>query len=196
MKNYYTILGVRKTATDNEIKNAYRLLAKQYHPDTNPDKPGAEEKLKDINEAYATLNDSETRGHYDRKYDQFLLWQKQRANYEYALKLYESRKAYVIILDPGFLKDLFNENVKNFHASLVKDPGVIAWLHFLSHSYLIVVDKNIPAANISNFIQQTIPGKQHLVIEVNLDNQQGILTPEARDWIRQFVKPVHVPAAV
>jgi curved DNA-binding protein CbpA len=196
MKNYYAILGVRKTATDNEIKNAYRMLAKQYHPDMNPDKPGVEEKLKDINEAYATLNDSETRAHYDKKYDQFLQWQRHRANYEYALKLYESRKAYAIILDPGFLKDLFNESVKKFHALLVKDPGVIAWLHFLSHSYLIVVDKNIPSGNISNFIHQTIPGKQHLVIEVNLDNQKGILTPEARDWIRQFVKPVQVPAAV
>src|SRR5579871_3316757 len=118
MKNYYTILGVTKTATDNEIKNAYRLLAKQYHPDTNPGKTGAEEKLKDINEAYATLNDPNTRCHYDKKYDQFLLWQKLRTSYEYAVKLYESRKAYVIILDLEFLKDLFNENVKIFHASL------------------------------------------------------------------------------
>lgn len=65
-RNYYDILGVSKTATDAEIKSAFRKLAKQYHPDINKE-PGAEEKFKEIGEAYAVLSDAEKR----RQYDQF-----------------------------------------------------------------------------------------------------------------------------
>ena len=65
-KDYYEILGVSKTATDEEIKRAFRKLAKQYHPDVNKE-PGAEEKFKEIGEAYAVLSDASKR----RQYDQF-----------------------------------------------------------------------------------------------------------------------------
>ncbi len=65
-RDYYEVLGVSKTATDEEIKRAFRKLAKQYHPDVNKD-PGAEEKFKEIGEAYAILSDPEKR----RQYDQF-----------------------------------------------------------------------------------------------------------------------------
>ena len=65
-KDYYDILGVSKTATDEEIKRAFRKLAKQYHPDLNKE-PGAEEKFKEIGEAYAVLSDANKR----RQYDQF-----------------------------------------------------------------------------------------------------------------------------
>ncbi len=66
-KDYYKILGVSRNATEKEIKKAYRKLARQYHPDANPNDPTAEEKFKEINEAYEVLSDPEKR----KKYDQF-----------------------------------------------------------------------------------------------------------------------------
>lgn len=63
-EDYYKILGVAKTATQEEIKHAYRGLAMKYHPDRNKDK-GSEEKFKTINEAYAVLSDLEKRKQYD-----------------------------------------------------------------------------------------------------------------------------------
>lgn len=64
--DYYKILGVSKTATEKEIKAAYRKLARKYHPDLNPDNKEAEIKFKEINEANEVLSDPENRKKYDR----------------------------------------------------------------------------------------------------------------------------------
>ena len=66
MKNYYSVLGLSKGASDEDIKKAYRKLAMQYHPDRNADDSKAEEKFKEVSEAYAVLSDKKKRGQYDQ----------------------------------------------------------------------------------------------------------------------------------
>ena len=64
-KDYYAILGVKKDASEKDIKQAYRKLARQYHPDVNPGNKEAEEKFKEVSEAYEVLSDKEKRAKYD-----------------------------------------------------------------------------------------------------------------------------------
>ena len=65
-KDFYEILGVSKTATAEEIKKAYRKLAIKYHPDRNPGDAAAEEKFKEISNAYEVLSDASKRQRYDQ----------------------------------------------------------------------------------------------------------------------------------
>lgn len=64
-RDYYEVLGLQKGASDDDIKRAYRKMAKQYHPDVNKE-PGAEEKFKEINEAYSVLSDPDKKARYDQ----------------------------------------------------------------------------------------------------------------------------------
>src|SRR4051795_10999277 len=64
-KDYYQTLGVAKTASQDEVRKAFRKLARQYHPDVAKDKKAAESKFKEINEAYEVLGDPEKRQKYD-----------------------------------------------------------------------------------------------------------------------------------
>lgn len=65
-RDCYEILGISKSATDEEIKKAYRKMAKQYHPDVNPGDKTAEERFKEVNEAYSILSDPDKKANYDR----------------------------------------------------------------------------------------------------------------------------------
>lgn len=78
-QDYYNILGVKRDASQDDIKKAFRQQAKKYHPDTNPDNPDAEKRFKDLNEAYEVLSDSEKRSQYDMYGDG---WRAGNASYQ------------------------------------------------------------------------------------------------------------------
>ena len=65
-RDYYAVLGVPRDAGDGDLKKAYRNLARTYHPDKNPGDKRAEERFKEISEAYTVLSDPDKRAHYDR----------------------------------------------------------------------------------------------------------------------------------
>ena len=65
-RDHYEVLGISRQATDDDIKRAYRDLARRYHPDSHPDDPEAEERFKEASEAYAVLSDADKRRAYDR----------------------------------------------------------------------------------------------------------------------------------
>ena len=75
-KDYYKILGVKPDASEKEIKSAFRRLARKYHPDVNPNDPQAEERFKEINEAYEVLSDPEKRRKYDQMRQQYEAWKR------------------------------------------------------------------------------------------------------------------------
>ncbi|GAF94058.1 unnamed protein product, partial [marine sediment metagenome] len=81
-KDYYQILGVKRDASQKEIRQAYRRLARRFHPDVNPGDKAAEARFKEINEAHEVLSDPEKRKKYDRYGDQ---WQ-------YADQIEEARR--------------------------------------------------------------------------------------------------------
>ncbi len=74
-KDYYKILGVAKNASEDDVKKAYRKLAMKYHPDRNPGDKTAEDKFKEINEAYEVLRDPQKRSRYDQLGDSYFQWQ-------------------------------------------------------------------------------------------------------------------------
>ncbi len=83
-KDYYSILGVKKTASEKEIKAAFRRLARKYHPDVNPGDRAAEQRFKEINEAHDVLSDAGKRAKYDRygeHWEQAEAFEKARAQY-------------------------------------------------------------------------------------------------------------------
>ena len=78
-KDYYEVLGVARTATAVQLKQAFRKLARKYHPDMNPDDSSAEQKFKELNEAYEVLSDADKRAKYDQLGASYQQWQSRGA---------------------------------------------------------------------------------------------------------------------
>src|ERR1041385_1856301 len=105
-KDYYKTLGVERNASEEDIRKAYRKLAMQYHPDRNPNDKQAEERFKEINEAYQVLSDSEKRTHYDRLGSDYSSWQRRGAPGDFDWGQYEGFPGGVRV-EYGDLDDLF-----------------------------------------------------------------------------------------
>lgn len=114
-RDYYKILGVERTATSDEIKRAYRKLAKKYHPDHNPGSKQAEDKFKEINEAYEVLSDSDKRGRYDQLGASYSNWQQRGAPADgFRWEDWVNTQGGGGNVDPGNLNDLFGGNFSEF----------------------------------------------------------------------------------
>ena len=130
-QDYYQTLGVSKSADAKEIKKAYRKLARDFHPDHNPDNKGAEEKFKEINEAYEVLSDSEKRQKYDRFGSQWQQQERAGGNMNDFWSRYggtasagsRSRDPYTQTIDPDAFEQMFggrrggNGNASSFFES-------------------------------------------------------------------------------
>lgn len=111
-KDYYAVLGVAPDATDQVIKDAYRKLARQHHPDVNPGNKASEEKFKEINEAYQALNDPERRKKYDVLRQQYQQFQQQGGTRGFNWSNWQAEpvaQTYTRTVTPEDMEDLFGE---------------------------------------------------------------------------------------
>jgi curved DNA-binding protein len=109
-KDYYAVLGVAPDADEQAIKQAYRKLARQYHPDVNPGDKQAEERFKEINEAYQALSDPERRRKYDDLRRQYQHWQQRGGTGPFNWDQWQVRpgeRVYTRTVSPEDLEDLF-----------------------------------------------------------------------------------------
>jgi curved DNA-binding protein len=124
-KDYYKTLGVGRSADASEIKKAYRQLAMKYHPDKNPGDKTAEEKFKEINEAYQVLSDQEKRSRYDQLGSAYSNWQRQGRspggfNWE---DWYSGGAGGATRVDVGDLGDLFGGGFSEFFSRIFGGMG-------------------------------------------------------------------------
>jgi len=110
-KDYYAVLGVQPDADDQTIKQAYRKLARQYHPDINPGNKLAEERFKEINEAYEVLNDPQKRQQYEVLRQQYQQWQQQDGRWDSNAqdrRATPDERVYTRGVSPEDLRDFFD----------------------------------------------------------------------------------------
>lgn len=113
LKDYYSALGVDPGATDNQIKDAYRKLARQYHPDVNPGDKQAEERFKAINEAYQALSDPDKRQQYDALRQQYQQYQQGRGTIGFSERRWQPtsrERVYVGTRSTGAAQDVYGES--------------------------------------------------------------------------------------
>jgi len=125
-KDYYAVLGVGPDADEKTIRDAYRKLARQYHPDVNPGDPQAEERFKEINEAYQALGDPEKRQTYEELRRQYQQWQQTgaRGGFDWSQRqAAPGERAYTRTVSPEDLQDLFGDRspFSDFFSSIYGD---------------------------------------------------------------------------
>ena len=122
-KDYYKILGVERKASADEIRKAYRKLALKYHPDRNPGDKAAEDRFKDLNEAYQVLSDTDKRARYDQLGSAYNNWQGRGAPGNFDWGQWTSGQR----VDMGDLNDLFGsggiDSVSDFFRSIFGGTG-------------------------------------------------------------------------
>jgi curved DNA-binding protein len=118
-KDYYRLLGVDRKAEPDEIKKAYRKLAMKFHPDRNPNDKSAEEKFKDINEAYEVLGDSQKRARYDQLGESYTHWQQTggAGNFNWD-EWYTQRPRSGVHVEVGDFEDIFGGGFSDFFNSI------------------------------------------------------------------------------
>lgn len=111
-KDYYSILGVSKDADDKTIKKAYQKLAKKYHPDVNPGNKAAEEKFKEVTEAYQAIGDPEKRRKYEEVRQNYEAWQKDGGQGKYDWSRWQARPGegtYTRTMSPHEFAEMFGD---------------------------------------------------------------------------------------
>src|SRR5688500_3143834 len=121
-KDYYKILGVERKAGEDDIRKAYRKLAMQYHPDRNPGDKQAEERFKEINEAYQVLSDPQKRIHYDRLGSDYSNWQRRGAPGDFNWDQYGGFPAGTRV-DPDDMQDIFSDFFRTIFDIRGEEPG-------------------------------------------------------------------------
>jgi DnaJ-class molecular chaperone len=185
-KDYYQILGVESEAASQKIKEAYRRLALQYHPDRNTENPSAVEKMKEINEAYAVLSDPRKRANYDairqqygaRGYDRF------RENYS-EQDIFRGSDINQVFEEMsrsfGFrgFEDVFRESYGQGYRSFeFRRPGVFGRVFVYSGPGFRRSHRSGTSPP-----SQTLPGYQGKLVQYILKKVFGLRAPEkGKDW--------------
>jgi curved DNA-binding protein len=126
-KDYYKVLGVERSASPDDVRKAYRKLAMQYHPDRNAGDKGAEERFKDINEAYQVLSDTQKRARYDQLGSAYSNWQQRGGSpgdFDWSQwATGQQGSPGNVHVQYGDLNDLFGQDVSEFFRSIFGGMG-------------------------------------------------------------------------
>ena len=122
-KDYYKILGVERTASQDEIKKAFRKLAMKYHPDKNPGDKKSEDKFKEINEAHEVLGDKQKRARYDQLGESYSRWQQGGGSGNFNWDDWFTNNAGGQRVEVGDLNDMFGGGFSDFFTRIFGGAG-------------------------------------------------------------------------